>query len=49
MVLLKIAKENVLFHHRKGGSAAPAARTRSAASSSGMWRFYTEDSPGLKV
>ncbi|RMX42231.1 hypothetical protein pdam_00011607 [Pocillopora damicornis] len=34
---------------RKGGSAAPAARTRSAASSSGMWRFYTEDSPGLKV
>ncbi|PFX28858.1 protein transport protein Sec61 subunit beta-like [Stylophora pistillata] len=34
---------------RKGGSTAPAARARSAASSSGMWRFYTEDSPGLKV
>ncbi|XP_068688728.1 protein transport protein Sec61 subunit beta-like [Montipora foliosa] len=34
---------------RKGGSSAPATRSRTAASSSGMWRFYTEDSPGLKV
>ncbi|CAH3113448.1 unnamed protein product, partial [Porites lobata] len=34
--------------NRKGGSSAPAARSRTAASSSGMWRFYTEDSPGLK-
>lgn len=38
-----------LLIDRKGGSTTPAARSRTAASSSGMWRFYTEDSPGLKV
>lgn len=32
--------------------AAPAARSRPGATggnSAGVWRFYTEDSPGLKV
>ncbi|CAN0359238.1 protein transport protein Sec61 subunit beta [Petromyzon marinus] len=30
-----------------GGSSA--SRSTSAGGSGGMWRFYTEDSPGLKV
>jgi len=31
-------------------SASSASRSRaSAASSGGMWRFYTDDSPGIKV
>ncbi|XP_029214583.1 protein transport protein Sec61 subunit beta-like [Acropora muricata] len=34
---------------RKAGGGGTATRSRAAASSSGMWRFYTEDSPGLKV
>ena len=36
---------------RKGGASA-GATTRRAAGSGGpqnMWRFYTEDSPGIKV
>ncbi|XP_068209532.1 protein transport protein Sec61 subunit beta [Palaemon carinicauda] len=37
-----------------GGSTARQRRTatttgRSAASTGGMWRFYTDDSPGIKV
>jgi len=33
------------------GSSSGARRTTttSAASSGGMWRFYTDDSPGIKV
>ncbi|UYV82898.1 SEC61B, partial [Cordylochernes scorpioides] len=31
-----------------GGSSGGRART-TAASSGGMWRFYTDDSPGIKV
>lgn len=35
---------------RKGGSSAGAARAKPAGGgSAGMWRFYTEDSPGIKV
>ena len=37
---------------RKGGSAGGSTTTRRAAGSGGpqnMWRFYTEDSPGIKV
>merc|ERR1711973_17333 len=34
---------------RKGGSTTTTRARPSAAGSSGMWRFYTEDSPGLKV
>merc|ERR1711894_207399 len=35
---------------RKGGATSSTRAVRpSAASSSGMWRFYTEDSLGLKV
>jgi len=32
-----------------GGGTAVAARGRTAGGAGGMWRFYTEDSPGLKV
>nr|ABX75433.1 srp-dependent cotranslational protein [Lycosa singoriensis] len=35
---------------RKTGNAAASSRTRSSgANSGGMWRFYTDDSPGIKV
>ncbi|KAB7505858.1 Protein transport protein Sec61 subunit beta [Armadillidium nasatum] len=35
---------------RKGGSTTTTTSTgRSAASTGGMWRFYTDDSPGIKV
>lgn len=35
---------------RKTASSAPASSRKAAGSSSaGMWRFYTEDSPGIKV
>jgi len=36
---------------RKTGtsSAASGGRSRAAANSGGMWRFYTDDSPGIKV
>uniref|UniRef100_A0A8C5CVT2 Protein transport protein Sec61 subunit beta n=1 Tax=Gadus morhua TaxID=8049 RepID=A0A8C5CVT2_GADMO len=30
-------------------STRSAGRTTSSAGTGGMWRFYTEDSPGLKV
>ncbi|MCL4143211.1 UNVERIFIED_CONTAM: hypothetical protein GTU68_058114, partial [Idotea baltica] len=33
---------------RKGGSTTTSTG-RSAASTGGMWRFYTDDSPGIKV
>ncbi|XP_074597964.1 sec61 translocon subunit beta [Brevipalpus obovatus] len=31
------------------GTSSAAASRGSAASSGGMWRFYTDDSPGIKV
>ncbi|XP_052813711.1 protein transport protein Sec61 subunit beta-like [Mya arenaria] len=34
---------------RKAPSSAGAARSKPGGSSAGMWRFYTEDSPGIKV
>ena len=36
---------------RKGTSSSGAVRTTRAGgtSSGGMWRFYTDDSPGIKV
>eukprot|EP00794_Sanderia_malayensis_P017482 gene17482-19230_t len=34
--------------NRKGTSTAPARRT-TGSSPQNMWRFYTEDSPGIKV
>lgn len=34
--------------YRKGTSSAPARRT-TGSSPQNMWRFYTEDSPGIKV
>ena len=35
---------------RKGASSSGAVRTRAGGTSSGgMWRFYTDDSPGIKV
>ncbi|KFM77810.1 Protein transport protein Sec61 subunit beta, partial [Stegodyphus mimosarum] len=35
---------------RKTGGASASSRTRtSGANSGGMWRFYTDDSPGIKV
>lgn len=32
-----------------GSSAATTTARRSTQSNAGMWRFYTEDSPGIKV
>lgn len=41
---------NIFFSYRKNASCGTrsAGRTTSAGTG-GMWRFYTEDSPGLKV
>ena len=33
----------------KSGGGGGASRVASNAGNAGMWRFYTEDSPGLKV
>lgn len=30
-------------------TTAAASRARAPASSGGMWKFYTDDSPGIKV
>jgi hypothetical protein len=36
--------------YRKATPSAAAARSRTTgAGSGGMWRFYTDDSPGIKV
>jgi len=32
-----------------GGGGGRAATRTTAASSAGMWRFYTDDSPGIKI
>ena len=34
---------------RKGEEAAEAEAAAGGAGAAGMWRFYTEDSPGIKV
>ena len=34
---------------RQRKSASAPSSGRSAASTGGMWRFYTDDSPGIKV
>ena len=34
---------------RKGTSGAVTRRAPTTAGGGGMWKFYTEDSPGLKV
>jgi len=36
------------LRQRKPTAKAPTART-TGASTGGMWRFYTDDSPGIKV
>ena len=43
--------ESVLLQTRRGGAAAPAARTKLAGSSAGsMLQFYTgDDSPGKQM
>ncbi|XP_065052169.1 protein transport protein Sec61 subunit beta-like [Rhopilema esculentum] len=41
-------KSGSTVRNRKGTSAAPARRT-TGSSPQNMWRFYTEDSPGIKV
>lgn len=36
--------------YRKTGTTTTSNRARSSgANSGGMWRFYTDDSPGIKV
>lgn len=35
--------------HRKTPTATSGSKKTTAAGSAGMWRFYTEDSPGIKV
>lgn len=38
------------IRQRKSTTTTTAARSRNAgANSGGMWRFYTDDSPGIKV
>ena len=32
-----------------GGGGGATARAAGGATSGGMWRFYTDDSPGVKV
>ncbi|XP_019878248.1 protein transport protein Sec61 subunit beta [Aethina tumida] len=34
---------------RKTTSSSSGVAKRSAGAASGMWRFYTDDSPGIKV
>jgi len=34
---------------KTGATSSGAGRSRAAANSGGMWRFYTDDSPGIKV
>ncbi|KAE9418895.1 hypothetical protein Angca_008229 [Angiostrongylus cantonensis] len=36
------------LRQRRGGAATSSGRPR-AGNSSGLWRFYTEDSTGLKI
>ncbi|KRY50447.1 Protein transport protein Sec61 subunit beta [Trichinella britovi] len=31
------------------GGAVSAAKAKAGASGGGMWRFYTDDSPGIKI
>uniref|UniRef100_A0A915JPB2 Protein transport protein Sec61 subunit beta n=1 Tax=Romanomermis culicivorax TaxID=13658 RepID=A0A915JPB2_ROMCU len=40
-----------LRQRKTGGTSSGGTRTRAAASSGGggMWRFYTDDSPGIKI
>ena len=38
-----------LKQRKTAAGAASAPRGRSAGGAGSMWRFYTEDSPGLKV
>ncbi|CAI4227155.1 unnamed protein product [Auanema sp. JU1783] len=38
-----------LKQRRSAGAAQSAGRARAAGSQGGMWRFYTEDSTGLKI
>jgi len=40
---------STLRQRKAGGGAAVATRGRNAGGAGSMWRFYTEDSPGLKV
>ena len=34
---------------KAGSSAGSGTRPKPGGGSAGMWRFYTEDSPGIKV
>ncbi|CAL1535006.1 unnamed protein product, partial [Lymnaea stagnalis] len=34
---------------RKPAASSSGGARKAAGSSAGMWRFYTEDSPGIKV
>jgi len=40
---------SVLRQRKSTGPVRTSARTNNAGGGAGMWRFYTEDSPGLKV
>ncbi|CAH1249253.1 protein transport protein Sec61 subunit beta-like [Branchiostoma lanceolatum] len=37
------------LRQRKAPSSASRGQARATGNTAGMWRFYTEDSPGLKV
>jgi len=44
------ASGGTVKQRKTGGASAAAGRSRAAAANSGgMWRFYTDDSPGIKV
>ena len=42
-------KQIVFLVVRKTAASAGAPKKAGGAGAAGMWRFYTEDSPGIKV
>ncbi|KAL5255997.1 hypothetical protein ACHWQZ_G011269 [Mnemiopsis leidyi] len=43
------AKSSVVRRGKSGGSSSTVSRSKPGGGNAGMWRFYTEDSPGLQV
>ncbi|XP_063674426.1 protein transport protein Sec61 subunit beta-like [Bolinopsis microptera] len=43
------SKSSVVRRGKSGGSSSTVSRSKPGGGNAGMWRFYTEDSPGLQV
>uniref|UniRef100_A0AC34RJ02 Uncharacterized protein n=1 Tax=Panagrolaimus sp. JU765 TaxID=591449 RepID=A0AC34RJ02_9BILA len=43
------ATAGTVRQRRTGGTATTASRSRGTGNSGGLWKFYTEDSTGLKI